>query len=122
MYTQFKVMLLKQDKNNVKRSVTKNYNNMHFMWRHTYYPAAYSTPTLFHIVLVLKTNPMQKLPTNQRETATMSMCNIHIVHIQYMSTSWTTNFPSLQNTTLCMLLERQPMAISRDWTTTFTGS
>ena len=70
------------------------------MWRHIYYPAAYSTTTLYHIVLALKTSSMQRLPTSQKETVTILISNIHIVHIQDISTSWTTHLPLLQNTTL----------------------
>ena len=89
------------------------------MWGHICYSATYCTPTLYHIVLVLKTSPMQRLTTSQKDTVAILVYNIHIIHMQYMSTSWATHLPPLQNTTPYMLLERQPTVISRDWKTTF---
>ena len=65
-------------------------------------PCSLFYPTLFHIVLALKTSPMQRLPTSQKETATIPTYNNHIVHIQYMSTSLTTHLTPLRNTTPCM--------------------
>ena len=55
-------------------------------------PVSYSTGA--------QTSTTQSLPTSQKETVTILLYNIHIVHIQDISTNWTTHLPPFQNTTL----------------------